>query len=179
LYYVETLHTVTTGDATVDADVVGVMAKVPAYVQALRVGDNTPVTRRQLLLELDPRDYALQVAAASTALDVAESKLMEARAQIAAVAADVAQDTADIAAADASSRLATDILNRRQRLTDLTISAETKDTALANAETAAANLTSARLKVAAATTRKTLAEVQAKTAETGVAQARARWTRPS
>jgi len=171
LYYVETLHSVSTDDASVQADIVAVMAKVPGYVEALHVDDNSPVQRMQKLLEIDARDYVLQVDAARTALDAAESKLAEARAQIAAAAADVAQDKAEVATADASSRLATDILNRRLRLNDLSISAENKDTARANADSAAGNLAAAQLKVTAAETRGNLAEVQAKTAQVGVAQA--------
>jgi membrane fusion protein (multidrug efflux system) len=172
IHYLETLHTETTDDATVQADMVAVMAKVPAYVQALHVDDNSEVKKGDLLLELDPRDYAMQVAAADTALRAAESRVAEAKAQVETAAADVDQYKADMAAADASSRLATDIANRRLRLTELSVSVEDKDTATANAETARATLDAARSKVASAETRRKLAEAQAQTAQVGVTQAR-------
>src|SRR5271155_4096337 len=48
-----------TDDAYVEAHLTTVMAKVPAYVQTLHVDDNEKVTAGELLLELDPRDYAV------------------------------------------------------------------------------------------------------------------------
>jgi membrane fusion protein (multidrug efflux system) len=172
LYYVTTLHAVTTDDATVDADVVTIVPKVAGYVAALHVEDNAVVTQGQPLLEIDPRDYTLAVDAARTALQSAESRAAEARAQVQAAAADVAQDQADVTAAEASSALANDILGRRLRLTDLSISAENKDTARTNEATARASLAAARLKVVASQALQALAEVQVRTAEAGIAQAK-------
>jgi membrane fusion protein, multidrug efflux system len=172
LYYLETLHSETTDDATVQADIVAVMAKVPGYVQTLRVDDNSVVKKDQLLLTIDPRDYALQVASASTALDAAQSRLTEAKATVEAAAADTDQYRADAAAAETNSALAQDIANRRMKLTELSVSTENKDTVTANAETAKAAADAARSKVAAADTRHKLAEAQEQTAEVGVTQAR-------
>jgi membrane fusion protein (multidrug efflux system) len=171
LYYVETLHSVTTDDATVQADIVAVMPKVSAYVQAVHVDDNEQVKQGQLLVELDPRDFTLQVAAAQAALDSAQSRLAEAQEQVEVSAADVEQYRADVTAADASSKLAEMIWNRRLNLTELSVSAENKDTARTNAETSRANLAAAQLHVAAAEVRQKLAEVQVRTAAAGVAEA--------
>jgi len=172
LYYVATLHHVSTDDATVDADIVTIVPKVAGYVAALHVDDNEVVQQGQALLEIDPRDYALAVDAARAALKSAESRAAEARAQVQAAAADVAQDQADVTSAEASSALASDILGRRLRLTELSISAENKDTARANEATARASLAAARLKVVASQARQALAEVQARTAEAGIVQAK-------
>ena len=50
-----------TDDAYIDAHLVSVIPKVPAYVKNLHVSDNSKVTAGDLLVELDPRDYVLQV----------------------------------------------------------------------------------------------------------------------
>jgi membrane fusion protein, multidrug efflux system len=171
LYYVSTLHTVTTDDATVQADIVGVMPKVPAYVQTLHVTDNSTVTAGQILLELDPRDYALQVAAAGTALQTAQSRVAEAQAQVDSANATIAQDTADMDAADATSRLQTEIADRRMKLTNLSESVEARETAETNATTAQAALSSARLKITTAQTQLKAALAQVQTTQAGVAQA--------
>src|ERR1700722_17414420 len=46
-----------TDDAYMEAHLTTVTAKVPAYVQALHVDDNSTVKTGELLLEVDPRDY--------------------------------------------------------------------------------------------------------------------------
>jgi membrane fusion protein (multidrug efflux system) len=170
--YVYELSAVSTDDATINADTVAVMAKVPAYVQALSVDDNATVKQGQMLLQLDPRDYQLAVDAAQAALDAAQSKLAAAHAEVVVAAADIAQAHDAELAADAQSKLATDIMNRRLRLNDLSISAETRDTAQADADAAAAAHSAARMKVAGAQANKALVQAQVATAEVAVAQAK-------
>jgi membrane fusion protein (multidrug efflux system) len=170
--YRETLSGISTDDATIEADVVTVMAKVPAYVQRLTVDDNSAVTRGQLMIELDPRDYVLAVDAARSAVDAATSKFAEAQAQITATDADAEQAIADRAAARAQDRLAASIFARRTRLGDLSISAEGRDSARADADSAHANLGSAEMKIAGAEARKALAHTQLRTAEVAVDQAK-------
>jgi membrane fusion protein, multidrug efflux system len=170
--YVNTFSGVSTDDATVNADTVTVMAKVPAYVQALSVDDNETVKQGQLLLQLDPRDYQLAVDAAQAALDAAQSKLDLAHAQVVVAASDVAQAHDAEVAAEAQSTLATDVMNRRLRLNDLSISAEARETAQANASAAAATLSAARMKVAGAWANKALAQAQVGSAEVAVKQAK-------
>jgi membrane fusion protein, multidrug efflux system len=70
--YVPGLYSVTTDDAYVDAHVVSIVPKVAAYVSALQVDDNQQVQTGQLMVELDPRDFA--VAAQSTAADLASAE---------------------------------------------------------------------------------------------------------
>ncbi len=170
--YRETLSGISTDDATIEADVVTVMAKVPAYVQRLEVDDNSAVTAGQLMIELDPRDYLLAVDAARSAVDAATSKLAEAQAQVTAADADARQAIADRTAAQAQDRLAASIFARRTRLGDLSISAEGRDQARADADSAHANLGSAEMKIAGAEARRDLARTQLRTAEVAVAQAK-------
>ena len=70
--YFPRLFVVPTDDAYVEADTVTVVPKVPAYVVALHVSDNTAFSKGQLLIELDPRDY--QVAVNNAVADVASAK---------------------------------------------------------------------------------------------------------
>ncbi len=170
--YLYKFSPVSTDDATINADTVAVMTKVPAYVQALSVDDNATVKQGQLLLQLDPRDYQLAVDAAQAALDATQSKLDVAHAQVVVAASDVAQAHDAELAADAQSKLATDIMNRRLRLNDLSISPEARDTAQANSDAAAAALSAARMKVAGAWANKALVQAQVASAEVAVAQAK-------
>ncbi len=78
------LDHVYTDDAYVDASVVMVAPRVPGTVYRVYVDDNYVVKQGDLLLELDPRDYAAAVAQAQAALDNARQTVDE---QFAAVAA--------------------------------------------------------------------------------------------
>lgn len=80
--YLPYLFVVVTNDAYVQADTVTVVPKVPAYVTALHVTDNTAFSKGALLVELDPRDY--QVAVNSAMADLASANAFKAnlRAQI-------------------------------------------------------------------------------------------------
>ena len=70
--YFTSMFVVSTDDAYVEADTVTVVPKVPAYVTALHVSDNTAFSKGQLLVELDPRDY--QVAVNNAVADLASTK---------------------------------------------------------------------------------------------------------
>ena len=60
LYFVVPgLYAKETDDAYVDAHVVSVISKLPAYAQTLHVDDNSKVAAGDLLVELDPRDYVV------------------------------------------------------------------------------------------------------------------------
>jgi membrane fusion protein, multidrug efflux system len=70
--YFPRIFVVSTDDAYVEADTVTVVPKVPAYVTALHVSDNTAFNKGELLVELDPRDY--QVALENAVADLASAK---------------------------------------------------------------------------------------------------------
>jgi len=59
----------TTDDAYVDADIVGIVAQVAGPIVALPVEDNQAVRAGDLLFEIDPRPYRIQVEAARAELD--------------------------------------------------------------------------------------------------------------
>ena len=80
--YVPSLYSVATDDAYVAADIVSVVPKVSAYVTNLRVDDNTPFQARQLLVELDPRDYQVAVDSALADLRGAEAGKANVQAQL-------------------------------------------------------------------------------------------------
>jgi membrane fusion protein (multidrug efflux system) len=73
--YFPTVFIVSTDDAYVEADTVTVAPKVPAYVTALHVSDNSTFSKGQLLIELDPRDY--QVAVNNAVADLASAKAVK------------------------------------------------------------------------------------------------------
>lgn len=61
-----------TDDATIEAHVVAISAKVSGYIAVLNVRDNQPVARGDVLLEIDPIDYELNRDAAMANLASAQ-----------------------------------------------------------------------------------------------------------
>jgi membrane fusion protein, multidrug efflux system len=95
--YVPGLYSVTTNDAYVDAHVVSVVPKVAAYVSALHVDDNQRVQGGQLMVELDPRDFAVAVASAAADMASAEANVANVQAQTDEQQAVIGQNEAAIA----------------------------------------------------------------------------------
>lgn len=62
----------TTDDATLEAHVIPISPKVSGYITMLNIRDNQPVRQGDVLVEIDPRDYALRLAAAQANLASAE-----------------------------------------------------------------------------------------------------------
>ena len=94
--YLPGIYEERTDDAYVEAHVVSVMPKVAAYVQALHVDDNAQVSARELLVELDPRDYRNAVDSAAADLQTAEANAANASAQLAEQNTIIAQAAATI-----------------------------------------------------------------------------------
>jgi len=97
--YVPSLYFVETDDASFQADSISVVPKVAAYVTALHVTDNSAFSAKELLVELDPRDFqaagniaAANLHSAKAAQDVAAAQLREQTQVIAADEANVAGD---------------------------------------------------------------------------------------
>lgn len=163
-----------TDDAYVEAHVVSVISKLPAYTQSLYVDDNSKVAAGQLLVELDPRDYAVQLSQAQANLASAESKLQDARNQIPIADADIARRRAELDVAQANARLAEINLGRLQSVSDVrAVSSERVDEGRAAAASTRASVVAAQVAIQAAQAQATLARSQAKTAEAAVAQANA------
>jgi membrane fusion protein, multidrug efflux system len=173
-FVVPRLHWVRTDDAYVQAHLTTVTAKVPAYVRALHVDDNAKVTAGQLLLELDPRDYAVQVDVARANLASAESKRKEADTNVNIADAAAAQARAELEVARANAVLAASDLKRVQSVSEArAVSNERIDTAIAAADSTRAAVTAAQTKVQSALASAELARAQVTTAAASVAQAQA------
>ncbi|AVO59409.1 HlyD family efflux transporter periplasmic adaptor subunit [Pseudomonas chlororaphis] len=80
-----------TRDARVRADVVTLSADVAGRIVSLQVQDNQHVDKGQLLLEIDPAQYALAVEHAKRSVEVAVATLGQSEAAIAASAAQLKQ----------------------------------------------------------------------------------------
>src|SRR5580698_189339 len=76
-FVVPTWSSESTDDAYVTAHLTTVTAKVAAYVRTLHVDDNKAVKAGELLVELDPRDYAVEVDVAQANLAAARSRRQE------------------------------------------------------------------------------------------------------
>jgi membrane fusion protein (multidrug efflux system) len=63
-----------TDNAFIEARIVSVSSKVSGTVTRVLVNDNQPVKQGDLLLEIDPRDYQVQMAKAAAGVGVAENE---------------------------------------------------------------------------------------------------------
>jgi membrane fusion protein (multidrug efflux system) len=141
----------TTDDAFLDANIVSVAPKVFGRVKKVPVKDNQDVKAGDLLLEIDPRDLAVQLEQKQAALNAARAnlELLKAsaglrQAQIDTARASTKQSTAEVAAAEATANKAASDLKRAQDLIqNHTISPQEFDSAKAAATAAAANLKAA------------------------------------
>jgi membrane fusion protein (multidrug efflux system) len=163
-----------TDDAYVTAHLTTVIAKVPAYVQTLHIDDNTAVKAGELLVELDPRDYAVAVEIAHANLEAAAGRRREADDRVGIADADAAQARAELAVARANATLAEANLKRLRSVSDArAISNERLDTGVAAADATRASVTAAETKVRSASAAAELARTQVKTAAAVLAQAQA------
>ena len=81
-FYLPSLWQVSTDDAFVNAHVVLMVPKVPAYVSKLHVDDNSKVARGDLVVELDPRDFEVAVDIANADLKSAQANAENIKAQL-------------------------------------------------------------------------------------------------
>lgn len=167
-------YEVSTDDAYVDAHLIAIIPKVPAYVRGLAIDDNSAVAAGDLLIQLDDRDYAIAVEQARADLAVADGKREEARHRIAAADATVRQDQAELDVAKANATLAADDLRRLRSVSDIrAVSTERVDTAKATAAKTRAAAIAAGVKIEGDAAGAELARAEASTAEASVAKARA------
>src|SRR6516225_4777789 len=156
----------TTDDATIEAHVIEVSPKVSAHVKAVHFDDNYQVKRGDLLVELDPRDYEVNLASAVANLESAQSKLTEAEAQQNVAQAGSGQAKADLASAQAMADNAEADLKRNEKLYQThVIDRREYDASLAQAKSATANVESAAKKVASQEAQVRLTSAQYVTAE--------------
>jgi membrane fusion protein, multidrug efflux system len=173
-FLIPSWYSESTDDAYVAAHVTTVAAKVPAYVQALHVDDNASVKTGELLVELDPRDYAVAVDLARANLTAAEDRRRAADNRVSIADADVAQARAELEVARANAVLATANLKRLRAVSDArAVSSERIDTGQAAADSTSAAVTAAQTKVRSAQASADLARTEVATATASIALAQA------
>jgi membrane fusion protein (multidrug efflux system) len=113
VYLLAAKPTAATDNAYVKTDVTVVAPRVRGHVAQVLVSDNQPVTAGQVLVRLDPEEYAARVAAAQgdvaaadAAIASAEAALVRLSSEQAMAAAEVRQAETGIRAADAEVRRA-------------------------------------------------------------------------
>jgi membrane fusion protein (multidrug efflux system) len=145
-----------TDDAFIAGHIVSIAPRIFGQVSAVHVLDNQMVRSNDLLVEIDPADYAMTVAqkqAAQQSEDssyqaaVAGYKLMEVKVTTAQADARESKADADAAAATAA-RAQADFQRAQELRTNETISAQEFDQAKATAVQAEANFNSAKQKAA-------------------------------
>jgi len=155
-----------TDDATIEAHVIQVSPKISAHVKAVHFDDNYQVKRGDLLIELDPRDYEVNLASAVANLESAQSKLTEAEAQQNVAQAGSGQAKADLVSAQAMADNAEADLKRNEKLYQThVIDRREYDASVAQAKSAVANVESATKKVASQEAQVQLTSAQYVTAE--------------
>ncbi|MBI1196715.1 MAG: HlyD family efflux transporter periplasmic adaptor subunit [Phenylobacterium sp.] len=171
----------TTDNAYVKTDVTIVAPRVRGHVAEVLVSDNQPVKAGQILVRLDPEEYAARVAAAEGDLAIAvatvaaaEASLVRLGSEEAAAAAQVRESETTIRAADAESRRAE---ADRQRYAALlkTGYAPRRDAERIDAQAVAATAAADRSRAGLTLSRNQLAAVSSRRGElvANVAQARA------
>ncbi len=192
-YFFDALTHESTDDAFIAGHVVSIAPRIDGQVSAVHVLDNQLVRSNDLLVEIDPSDYAIAVAqkqAAATSQEanfrtiVAAYELM--RAKVTTAEASARQARADADASEATAKKAQSDFERAQDLLNQkTISQQEFDSELASNTKAQADLQSARENVdeeiskvdeaekqlAAAFAEKDMAFAQFNEAQTNVASA--------
>jgi membrane fusion protein (multidrug efflux system) len=96
LYYLHARHFEETDDAFIEGHVTAVSPRIAGRVMEVHFNDNDEVTQGQLLVVLDPRDFA-------AALERAQAQLAQAQAEVLQAQAQAAQAKAQLAQAEAQS----------------------------------------------------------------------------
>jgi membrane fusion protein (multidrug efflux system) len=177
-YYLYARAHESTDDAFVEGHIVQMSPKVSGYVAQVAIDDNQHVTRGQLLVQIDRRDYEAKLAEEQANLQAAQSRLAEAQTNLDVLKANVAAAKADVTAAEANAEYARAQAKRYGEIVPSAASATERENAIAAAKTADANGIAARSKVAAAEAQRangasavSTAEAQVAVAQTKVRQA--------
>ncbi|MGO8930189.1 MAG: HlyD family secretion protein [Limisphaerales bacterium] len=182
-YLAESLTHESTDDAFLDAHFISIAPKVAGQVKTVEVNDNQAVKAGDLLVEIDPRDLAVQLEQKRAALNAARANLDLLKAsfelrhtQIGTAEATMKQSAAEVAAAEATAEKAKADLKRAEELIqNHTISPQEFDSAKAAAMAAEANLKAAQERTTSDQSKVTEAKAQLETSrkalEWGEAQA--------
>lgn len=153
-YFVEGMAHESTDDAFLDAHVVAVAPRVAGQVKKVYVKDNQEVAPGDLLVEIDPRDFQVQLDQRRAAVTAAQANVASLKAnfelgqaQVTSAQATAKQTAAEAAAAQATaSRAASDLKRAQELIANHTISPQEFDTAQASATAAQENARAAKAK---------------------------------
>ena len=180
---VSTLTNESTDDAFIAGHIVSIAPRVDGQVSTVHVLDNQMIRSNDLLIEIDPSDYAITVAQKQSAAEssdanvqtiLAADELMRKKVATAEASARKAQADADASAASAK-LAATNFERDESLLKGQTISQQEFDAAQAANNSAQANLVSAQQNVAEENSKVDESHSQLAAAEAEVGLARAQW----
>jgi membrane fusion protein, multidrug efflux system len=180
---VNTLTHESTDDAFITGHLVSIAPRIGGQVSAVHVLDNQMVRSNDLLIEIDPSDYAITVVQKQSAAEsqdanvqtvLAADQLMRKKVATAEASARKAQADADASAASAKFA-ATNFARTESLLKDKTISQQEFDAAQAANNSAQANLVSAQQNVAEENSKVDESHSQLAAAEAEVGLAKAQW----
>lgn len=163
-----------TDDAQVEGDVYPILPRVSGPVLQVKVEDNQPVKKGDVLVTVDPADYQQRVNAAEAALAAAQANVVAARAAVGTAQANVSTAQATIGVSDANrARLEKD-LKRSQFLRKEDIIPQSEyDAVQANLKSTTAQRTTAQQQVRVAQQQVEAARQQVAVAEAVVKQRQA------
>ena len=184
VYLLDAMTHESTDDAFIAGHIVSIAPRIAGQVINVHVLDNQIIHSNDLLIEIDPADYATALAQKKAAEDSENSSYKAAIAgyelmgvKVKTAEADAQSSQADVASAEATATRAKADFDRAQSLIkDQTISAQEFDLAKATIDKSAADLNSARQKAASDVSKVNEAEAQkdAVWAEAGSVLAQAR-----
>ncbi|QJX47003.1 HlyD family secretion protein [Hymenobacter taeanensis] len=163
-----------TDDAQVEGDVYPVLPRVGGPVLEVKVDDNMPVKKGDVLVVLDPSDYQQRVNAAQAALAAAQANVVAARAAVGTASANVRTAQASIGVSDANrARLQKDLKRSEFLRKEDIIPQSDYDAVQANLRSTTAQRATAQEQVAVARQQVTAAQQQVAVAEAVVKQRQA------
>ena len=182
-YFFTALSHESTDDAFIAGHIVSIAPRIDGQVSAVHVLDNQMVHSNDLLIEIDPSDYAITVAqkqSAAQSQDANVKTIMAAdefmRKKVATAEDSARQAQADMDSKAASAKLtASDFERAKSLLADKTISQQEFDAAQAANSSAQANLVSAQENAAVQTSKVDEAHSQLAAAEAEVGLAASQW----
>lgn len=172
-YFVFVAPFESTDDAFIDAHVTTVAPQVAGRVERVLVKDNQLVNAGDVLLQIDARDYESKMAQAKANLAATQSQLAQAKAQFAVDQAKAEQEHANLAAVEAQASYAQSNLKRLKAIGISGVSQDQIENAETQARFTVANTDVAQNRIRAADAQAGLSQANVTTAEANVEQAKA------
>ncbi len=178
-YWLDARQYVSTDDAFIDGHVSQVSPQIAGRVVKLLVRDNEVVRAGQLLVELDPRDVQARLDQMVAQRDQAAAQLLQAQATVGVRQAEIAQDAANIRAAEADVFQSGRDLSRYTAINPRAITQQQIDQARSSNNSMSAKLEAsrkveagARAQLDVARAQVTAAQAALRTADSNIAEAR-------